>query len=107
MRRISFILAILLLFLLFSIIIFSKPKEINSPEELKKFQPNQKILVQGNVVKEITNIDKRTVYLNNTLILECPLPCPSLNNKDISAICTLNKYNNKNYLKILKLSMPG
>lgn len=102
MRRISFIIALISLFILL-ILLNSPPKPLSSPEELQKFQPNQKLLLQGNVIKETYSKNYKTLFLDNEFQLQCPFPCPSFLNKNISAIALLEKYNNKNYLKILSI----
>lgn len=102
MRRIAFSLAIISLFILM-LLMNLPPKILNSPDELSSFQENQKLLVQGNVIKETQGKNYRTLYLDNEFQLECPLSCPSYLDKNISAIALLQDYNDRHYLKALKI----
>lgn len=102
MRRKSFAITILGLFLL--LLLFNlPPKTIQSEEQLKNFQPNQKLLIKGKVIKE-TFLNKNKIYqLDNNLSLQCELNCPSYINQNIEATTKLEKYNQNSYLKILKI----
>ena len=51
MRRFAFATTLLLLSILF-LSLHLPPKKISSPEQLQQFQPNQKIIIQGQVIKE-------------------------------------------------------
>ena len=76
---------------------------LNSPEKLNNYQPNQKLKIQGIIIKETYSKNYKILHLDNNLELQCDSSCPSLLNKKIEAITILEKYNNKNYLKILKI----
>jgi len=102
MRRLSFIVAILSLFILLFLLALP-PKPITSPDNLSQFQPNQKLLIQGEVIKETLAKNYKILYLDSEFQLECPLPCPSYLNKNISAISLLQFYNGRYYLRILKI----
>jgi len=104
MRRLAFALTILTLFILL-ILLNLPPKILSSSDQLSQFLPNQKLLVQGQVIKETYTKNYKLITLetfNNTQ-LKCPLSCPALINKNISALTSLEYYNNKYYLKILKI----
>lgn len=103
MRRFAFAITILGLFFLL-ILQNLPPKIISSQNELEIFQPNQKFLINGDVIKETYSKNYKLLTLNNSLQLKCLLPCPNLINKKIEALTILEKYNNKNYLKILKIT---
>jgi hypothetical protein len=102
MRRLAFAIAILGIFILL-FFLQSKPLPISSLDNLSQYQPNQKFLINGQVLKESYTKTNRILTLNNDLKLQCPRPCPSFLNKNISASVLLEKYNNKEYLKILKI----
>ena len=103
MKKISFIITILGIFILF-LAFALPPKIISSPSELSSLIPNQKILIQSQVIRETYSKDYKTLTLNNGIQLKCDLSCNYLN-KNISAITILESYNNKNYLKILKIKL--
>ena len=99
MRRYAFIIAILGIFALLLILILSKPLPISSPSELSKFQDNQKLLIDGKVIKQTAS----TLYLNNNFSLICDSSCPQYLNKNISAIAIKDSFNDKTQLKILRI----
>lgn len=104
MKRQSFALTIICLFLL--LLLFNlPPKQIQSEEQLKNFLSNQKLLIQGQVIKETYTDKDKVLLLNNNFTLFCPNPCSLLLNKNISAITKLELYNNNRYLKILKIKI--
>ncbi len=104
MKKIAFVLALLGLFTLLILAFSLPPKKLSSKEHLSDFQPNQKLIIEGKVIKETYNKNQKVLHLDNNLNLQCPNPCPSLLNKNIKAIIRLESYNNKYYLKILKLN---
>ena len=103
MRRISFILTLLGIFILFLILLLSKPIPVSSPEQLKFLNQNQKILLQGKVIKESLNKNSRALKLDNNLSLTCEKPCPSYLNQNIQAIAVIEEFNSNKYLKVLKI----
>ena len=104
MRRITFVITLLgLLILLF--LLNSNPKSTSSEEELDNFQQNQKFIIQGLVIKETYKKTAKILHLNDNLSLQCDLSCPSYLNQNISAQVILEKYENKNYLKILRIKI--
>jgi len=107
MRRLSLIVALLGIFFLIIISNFAPPKSISSPKELSSLNSNQKVLVSGKVIKETYSKNNLILHLNNNVTLLCPIPCPSLLNKNISAIAKYESFNNNYYLKILKLNYNG
>jgi len=98
MRRFTFIITILGIFILILLLLFQTPISISSQSQLNKLQANQKILITGRVIKQTTS----NIYLNNNFTIQCE-DCPDYKNQDISTIVILNKYNNKNYLKALRI----
>lgn len=104
MKKLSLIISLLGLFALLLTVYILPPKLVSSKSQLPSLISNQKILIEGKVIKEIPSKNKKILYLSNNLSLECPMPCPSLLNKDISSIAKLESYNDRYYLKILKLS---
>ncbi len=104
MRNLSFVTFLLGLSILVMILFFSQPIKFTSEEDFKNLQSNQKLLVRGLIIKETYNSQNKILTLDNDLKLTCSLPCPILLNKNISAIVRLEKFNNVNHLKILKLS---
>jgi len=103
MRRFAFSITILLLFILI-LLLNLPPKTVSSPQDLAKFQPNQRIQVSGTVIKESFSSKYKTLYLDNSLKLECDLACPKYLNKKISALVILERYDEQEYLKVLEIS---
>ncbi len=104
MRKFSFILTILGISVLLLLLFALPPTKISSPSQINSYISNQKFLIESEVIKETYSQNSKTLHLKNNLSLSCTLPCPALLNKKISAIVKLERYNNKNYLKILELS---
>ncbi len=103
MRRKAFVLMILGFFIL--IIFLDLPaKKISSSEELLQFQENQKLMIEGQVIKESFSGNYKILYLDNELRLECPLPCSSFIGKNISAVGFLERYNRIEKIKVLKIN---
>ena len=102
MRRKAFALTILSLFVM-SLLLALPPKSLSSPKELKNLAQNQKLLIQGQVIKETISINTKTFYLNNSFKINCPLPCPSFLYKNVSALVTLENYDNKINLNLLEI----
>ena len=104
MKKLSFTLAVLGMF---SLLLFFNlpPKTINSPEELSNMNANQKILVEGSITKETYYKNYKLLSLDNEIQLKCDLSCPNYLGRNISALAVLEKYNNKDYLKILQVNL--
>lgn len=100
MRKYAFILSILGILTLLSLALFLPPKQISSPSELPLIISNQKIQVTGRVFSQ----NAQTIKLDNDISLSCP-DCPNYKNKTISAICTINQYNNRTYLEVLRMKI--
>lgn len=101
-KRLSLIASLLGIFILISFLFLQNPKEILEPE-FSSFLPNQEIIITGNVIKEDFYQNNKILYLNNNFQLICAHPCPNLINKNITVIANLEHFNDKYYLKILKL----
>ncbi len=99
MRRYAFIISLLGIFSLLLILILSKPIPITSQSQLSSLQDNQKLLIEGKVIKQTSS----TLYLNNNLSLLCDSSCPQVLNKNISALAIKDSFNDKTQLKILRL----
>jgi len=104
MRKYAFILTVLGFFLL-TIFFNSSPISISSPDSLSNFEPNQKFLIQGTVIKETLSQNQKTLHLDNNFKISTDKNTPSLLNKNISAIIILETYNNNNYLKSLRIKI--
>lgn len=106
MKKISFMISVLGIFIL--LLAFAlPPKIISSPSELSSLIPNQKIIIQGRVVKETYSENYKTLALDNEIQLKCDISCPNYLNKKVSALTILEPYNNKNYLRVLKIKLLG
>ena len=104
MKKICLIISILGLFFLLLISSLSAPIKITSESNLSEFPPNQQFLVQGKVIEETLTKNNKILQLDNNFQLQCPKDCPQFLNKNISAIVKSEFYNEKYYLKVLKLS---
>ena len=104
MKKISLIISLIGLFSLLVISLSTPPVKINSKDQISEFPPNQQFVVEGRVIKETQTKYNKILQLNNNFQLSCPLDCPPLLNKNISAIAESEFYNDKYSLKILKLS---
>lgn len=102
MRRFALPLAILGIFLLLLMLLFQKPLEINSPEELKNLKNNQIIYTEGKVIKETKASFNNYLTLDNSLVLSCK-SCLSYKNKSITTLARVSFYKNKTYLNVIKL----
>ena len=103
MKKLSFIIALVSLFSLFVLYLFLPIKTISSPAELSALVQNQKIIIQGNVIKETYSNNYKILTLNSELQLKCDINCPNYLNENISALAILEKYNNNNYLNVIKI----
>ena len=103
MRRFAFVITILGLFTLL-ILQNLPPKNLSSAEQLSQYQTNQKLIIKGKVIEETYVSTYKILNLDNNFQLQCDLSCPSFLNKKIEALVTLEKFNNRNYLKILKIT---
>ncbi|MDO8508384.1 MAG: hypothetical protein Q7S27_01725 [Nanoarchaeota archaeon] len=104
MRRISFIVFILGLFALFFIFLYSQPLPISNPAQLSSLVSNQRIIIEGKVIKESLTANNKLLKLNNNFTLLCPRSCPPLLNKQISAQVKFESSSSRHYLKVLELS---
>ena len=103
MKRISFSITLLTLFLLLILLIFLPSKQISSKESLSSLLPNEKVAVSGKVIKETPSKNYKLLKLDNSIELRCDVRCPSYLNKTISAIAVFDQYNDRAYLNILKI----
>lgn len=98
MRRIAFIITIIGIFTLLSILTFQKPVQVNSINEINNIEDNKEIIIKGNV----TSQTQSTITLSNRIKVQC-YSCPSYLNKEITLKAIVEKYNNKTYIKTLKV----
>jgi hypothetical protein len=98
MRKKSFIIAIVSLFILILFLYFQKPIQITSKDIPEKFQQNQKLFIQGRVIKQTSSV----IYLNNNISLSCT-NCPNYLNKNITATAILETWTGKPVIKVLKI----
>ncbi len=103
MKKLSLIFTLLGILTLVVISNSLPAKPISSQGGLASLIPNQKISLNGFVIKETYSKNNLILHLNNNIVLLCPSPCPSLLNKNISAIAKYEPYNNNRYLKVLKI----
>ncbi|MEK6843975.1 MAG: hypothetical protein AABX83_00965 [Nanoarchaeota archaeon] len=104
MKKVCLIISLIGLLSLLITTLSTPPIKINSEAQIAKFPPNQQFVVEGRVIKETQTKYNKILQLNNNFQLSCPLDCPPLLNKNISAIAESEFYNDKYSLKILKLS---
>jgi hypothetical protein len=105
MRRYSFIIAVLGILSLIVLLIFSPPINVTSPSQLTNLTENQKILISGQVLSEKTSNYDKTLILDNNISLNLDKNSPFFLNKNITALCLLNNYDNKITLKALKIKI--
>lgn len=99
MRRLSFIIAIVFLAVLTIMLYAQKQVQITHQDNLTNLLQNQKLLIQGKVIKQTSS----AIYLSNSLILSCD-NCPSYLNQNITAEAILETWTGKPIIKVLKLS---
>ena len=92
MRRISFIITILGIFILL-ILLNTNPIKVNSLEDLENLQENQKVTTSSKVISERPYGNAKLLTLENKIELICS--CPSYLNKNITALGILNVFNKK------------
>lgn len=102
MRSIAFIITIIGIFILV-ISLNQKPITIDSQDDLTKLQQNQKVAIQGEVIEERTNKNSKLIVLDNELQLNCPIPCPSYLNKNITAVGIIETWTEIPRIKLLKI----
>ena len=106
MRRLSFIITILGIFILISLIIFQKPIEVLSPLDISDLTDNIKVSTSGKVIEEKPYNSFTLLKLDNNLELECS--CPQNQrflNKNISVLGIKNSFNKKNRIKVLRIQI--
>lgn len=105
MRRLSFIITIIGIFILLILMNFSSPKSITSPEELNTLVDNSPVQVQGQVISERILYGKtKLIKIDNNIEIICN-SCPVYLNKSISVIGTSEKYENKTQIIALKIKI--
>ncbi len=77
---------------------FSNPVKVNSPQDLETLEDNTKVQIEGTVIKQTSS----SIKLDNNLTLDCE-NCPSYLNQTIKAEAFIDNYNNRTYLKTLKI----
>jgi hypothetical protein len=103
MRHYALPLALFGLFLLL-LQLNTAPIKITHQDNLTSLQSNQKILVKGLVVKEDKSRHTSTLTLDSGIVLQCE-NCPKYINKQINAMAILDRYNTKQKLQILKITI--
>lgn len=105
LRKLSLITTILGILALFLILNLSSPIEVNSPEQLSKLTPNQKVTTTGEVISErVLYAQTKLIKLNNSIELVCD-SCPACKNKTIQAIGTAEQYENKTQISVSKIKI--
>jgi hypothetical protein len=99
MRRLAFILTIILILTLIILLTIQKPISITHQNNLTSFKQNQKIQTQGTVTQQTLT----TLTLNNEITLNCN-NCPNYLNQNITATATLQTYTKNPTLEVLKIN---
>ncbi|MEI6849921.1 MAG: hypothetical protein WCK29_02700 [archaeon] len=95
MQRIALLLTLIGIIFLASFIQISSPLTVNSNKTLEKLLQNQKVQVQGIVVKETQTTFNRILVLDNHITLYCDCAnIPKLLNRDIAALGIIDTYQN-------------
>jgi len=99
MRRIAFIITILLFLTLIIIFTQQKPLQITHQDNLTNFLQNQKIQTTGTVTQQSLT----TITLDNEITLNCN-NCPNYLNQNITATATIQTWTKKPTLNVLKIT---
>lgn len=86
---------------LFSILLFQSPKQINSPEELIKQIPNKLVKTESIEIEEKYLGNKKILLLNNNIKASCDLSCPNFLNKTVEILGTYDEFYSQ--IKILEI----
>jgi len=100
MRKASFAIALAGISILFAILLFSNPIQINNQEQLNKLLDNSKVQLNGKVIKQTSY----SISLDNNITIICK-SCPPCKNQDIQATGIIKRYKNdtKIYLSTIKI----
>ena len=102
MRKLSFIITIILIFILTTLLILQKPISVNSKEEIANLLNNQKVVFQGKIIEEKFIGNSKLIKFNNGLEAFCE-DCPYYKNKLVKIEGIMDEYNSKKEIKILKI----
>ncbi|HLC53623.1 MAG TPA: hypothetical protein VJK03_03690 [Candidatus Nanoarchaeia archaeon] len=105
MKYLALIVALLGISTLAIVLNETPPLPISSPSQLSSMLPNTKVSLQGTVTNEKAITNGKLLVLNNiTIVCNCK-NAPYLQNKNISILATVQKYNGKTELEVLKLKI--
>ncbi|MEM4259190.1 MAG: hypothetical protein QXS38_00285 [Candidatus Pacearchaeota archaeon] len=105
MKRLSFVITILGIFILLVLLNFQSPKIINRYEELSNLPDNTKVQTSGMVLSEKKYASTKIIILNNSLEINCK-SCPSYPsyiNRTITVTGIVKKYQNRPQIQALRL----
>jgi hypothetical protein len=100
MKKLSFSLAIIGIFILLIILNYSPPLLITSSQNISILRANQKISVAG----EVTSQTSAKLILDNKLEIYCDCSSKSYLNKNVSILAIVEEYDNKKTLQVLKIA---
>ena len=104
MRRYAFVIVILGMFAMV-LLLNKNPAEINSFEELKNFEVNTRVKVEGRVLQKINLYDEVVLLkLNKNIELICECN-ESFVNKTVNAVGKVEEYKNKKQIMVLEISV--
>lgn len=102
MKKISLLISILGIFILFMLNIYPlEIKKVNSPYQINNLSHNEVFYFNGKVIKEYRSNNLRTIILDNQIKFSCK--CESHLNKKIRVYGKINSYESRNYLIIRKI----
>lgn len=97
----ALLITIELLFLLFSILILPvNIKQLNSPQEISLYEPNQKVLLEGRIIKETNN----TIKFENNISASFKHISPLIN-QTLKANGIITEFYNNKTLQITKIEI--
>ncbi|MEM4271489.1 MAG: hypothetical protein QXD13_00115 [Candidatus Pacearchaeota archaeon] len=99
LKILSLAIALIGIIILILMLNFSSPIKVSSIEDLEALEDGTKIQVEGTVAKQTSS----SIKLDNNFTLDCE-NCPSYLNQTIKAEAFIDKYNNRIYLKTLKIT---
>ena len=103
MKRLSFGVMLIGLFLLLFLLTFSSPIIINNPSELSKLTENTKVQTTGKVISERVLYEQTKILkLDNNLEIICNA-CPSYINRTLNILGTSGIYINRTQITALRI----
>ena len=104
MKKLSFIIVILGIFILLLIMALSSPALVFAPSDMSKLGVNSKVQTTGKVISErMLYENTKLLKLNNSIEIICN-SCPSYINRTIYVTGIVDKYQNKTQILALKIT---